>query len=114
MTPAERIVMWLAAICAAIALMLACTSCSATVRGPVPVTLSAPLTVNATVQPKPWCYVAEPPKAPELSEIDSDNSDVIGRVMIHRREYAEMVQFAHDMAEWMGQMRTCLDKWSQP
>ena len=114
MTPTERLIALLAALLASLALLVATTGCTTTLKGPVPVVLSAPMTVNATVQPKPWCYVSEPPTAPTLSEIDSDNADVIGRVMIHRREYAEMVQFAHDTQEWMGQMRTCLDKWSQP
>lgn len=41
----------------------------------------------------------------------SDQSaDVIDRVMVHRRDYAETLAYLHDVRSWSQQVHECLGK----
>lgn len=102
-TLAERIVILLVAACLAVALMLVTTSCAGESRS-----VAFTFTPKA---PAPWCYIDELPAEPELKEITSDQSaDVIDRVMVHRRDYAETLAYLHDVRSWSQQVRECLGK----
>jgi hypothetical protein len=65
-------------------------------------------------QPKvvtPWCSLDEPPHPPELRDILSDQDpDVIDRVMVHRREWRELLDYLHLVELWQQQTNVCLGK----
>ena len=85
------------------AVLLTLVACS----HPQPVAPHAMFEIHP-VADKPYCYFDEHPKPPELPNVDSDNSDVIDRVSIHRRTYAEAIQYMHDLALWDEQVLVCL------
>ncbi len=91
-------------------LMLLLCGCTLHTEKPIPVSVAGPISISTPEPAKPWCGIDTAPVAPTLREIDTDNPDIIGRVMIHRDEYAEMIDFVHDQQMWDQQMLECLRK----
>lgn len=59
----------------------------------------------------PWCQLDEPPKPPELRDITSDQDpDVVDRVMVHRREWRELLDYLTLVQLWEQQTNVCLGK----
>ena len=72
-----------------------------------------PSSISFYSQPKAptaWCYIDAPPVAPELKELDSETANIVDRVMIHRRDYAEAIAYMHDQEIWDQQVKECLGK----
>jgi len=57
----------------------------------------------------PWCVIDEPPHPPELRDIMSDQEpDILDRVMIHRREWRELLNYLLLVEMWQAQTNVCL------
>lgn len=83
---------------------VACTFRAAAPVGPIPVAIIA-----EPPRAVPLCWMPEIPHAPALSDIDFDEPDVMRRSMVHRLEWAEMVQWAMEMQTWAEEAKRCMD-----
>lgn len=93
------------------ALLVLIAGCSLFVpKKPIPVAIVMPIPGT-----RPTCVLEDVPTPPDfLSDVgSSDNPDVIDRVMVHRRDYYNMIQFAHEVATWIERAQKCLHDLSQ-
>lgn len=73
----------------------------------MPVTITNPILIT---RERPTCAIEVIPSPPEYPTVPyaADEDDILRRVFIHYRTYAEMVEFAHDLAAWARSVDQCV------
>jgi hypothetical protein len=56
----------------------------------------------------PDCYISEPPTPPEPLEVSTEIDDIVRRVFVHYLQFNTALQWQHDAAMWMAEVRSCL------
>lgn len=85
---------------------MACAACAhPTTKGTTDVRV-----VNFPERPEVTCWLPEIPEAPRLRDLDFEDLDVMSRVMIHRVDYADMVQWSMEMQSWAEEAQRCFNR----
>lgn len=90
------------------AVLLALASCT---YGATAGSKATPINVRIVkMPPRPSCYIAPAPDAPELLQIDFERADVVDRAFVHVLQFQPLQTWAQDMGHWVSSVEQCLEK----